>query len=278
MDLACTNQTAEFSIVIQHIKRAKRLNDCLMDNQPQYNTEKIHFYEVELIFILFQIYYTLSELRDSFTHYDLHLENVLLYEPVKKSYIQYIYNVNGTEIRFKSKYIVKIIDYGRCFFKNENMSSDDIRDYICNIPGCNSGNQVCGNQLGFNSITDNANFCIEHHICSNRKNISHDLRLLHLLNNVFNDVNNHVAFDVFIIRNIIEKVVFTGQYGTPELTNSGLPQNIHNVTDAFTAILESIQTATDLNELNNKYYENHTSLGNLHVYGGNKNSHFDKVK
>jgi hypothetical protein len=255
IDLICSDNKSVFSLLIQHIKDAKKLHDCLKDNS---------LYEFEIYFILFQIYYTLSELSDNFTHYDLHHENILLYEPVNGSYIQYNYNVNGINIHFKSKYIVKIIDYGKCFFSNDKISSVNIRDYICNISNCD-----CGKNIGFNSITDNTGFCIQYHICSYKKNISHDLRLLHILNDF--------AVDIPILSNITEKVVYDSKYGTPELINSGLPTKINNIHDAFTLILETVQNP-EIIEQNDIYYKNMILLGNLNVYGGNTKMTFTKAK
>lgn len=57
----------------------------------------------------------LATLANTFTHYDLHPSNVLLCEPVLGKYYKYILN-DRTVVEFKSKYIVKIIDYGRSFF------------------------------------------------------------------------------------------------------------------------------------------------------------------
>lgn len=265
IDLACSDNSTEFSLLIQHIKNANGLQDCL--DLKKKNIDKDSLYEFEIFFILFQIYFTLSELADSFTHYDLHLQNVLLYEPVNGSYIQYKYKLkNGKEINFKSKYIVKIIDYGRCFFSmNKNMSSLKVNDYICSIPNCN-----CGIGIGFNSISDNTKYCTNNYICSYKNNISHDLRLLYIINQLF-------AKHVPLLRNITEKVVYAKNYGTPELVDSGLPTKINNILDAFYLILETVQNP-EIIEKNNIYYKNSSLLGNLNVYGGNTNMIFNKTK
>jgi hypothetical protein len=265
IDLTCSDNTTEFSLLIQHIKDANKLHDCLDWKKTTVNIDRLSLYDFEIFFILFQIYHTLSELHDTFTHYDLHLENVLLYEPVKGSHIQYIYKLkNGKEIQFKSKYIVKIIDYGKCFFSiNQNMSSLKARDYICSIPNCN-----CGVDIGFNSIMDTTGFCSESYICSYKKNISHDLRLLYIIHHLF-------AFDVDLLNDITEKVVYEKNFGTPELINSGLPTKINNILDAFSVIFETVQNP-ELIEKNNNYYQNSSLLGILTVYGGNTNMTFTK--
>ena len=265
IDLTCSDNNAEFSLLIQHIKDAKRLQDCLDYKKQNIIVDRASLYEFEIFFILFQIYHALSELHDSFTHYDLHLENVLLYEPINGSYIQYNYKLkNGQEINFKSKYIVKIIDYGKCFFSINTTSSLSVRNYICGIANCE-----CGKKIGFNSITEKSGQCTHHHICSYKKNISHDLRLLFII--------NMFAFDIPLLRDITEKVVYTSNYGTPELINSGLPSQINNILDAFSVILETIQKP-EIIERNNNYYQNFNLLGNLTIYGGNKNMVFNKTE
>ena len=40
----------------------------------------------------------LATLSDVFTHYDLHLDNILLYEPIKNGYITYNYHLNSGKI------------------------------------------------------------------------------------------------------------------------------------------------------------------------------------
>ena len=103
------------AILIQYFNNVMTFSDFLKANNVFDNdvfTEFIH--------ILFQVYFPLAHLKDSFTHYDLHSSNVLLYKPAEKKYIEYHYHDNdGTIIIFKSKYMVKIIDYGRCFFQDD---------------------------------------------------------------------------------------------------------------------------------------------------------------
>jgi hypothetical protein len=92
---------------------------------------------------------------------------------------------------------------------------------------------------------------------------------------------NHFAVDELYLSNITEKVIYTNDYGTPELTTSGLGLSnpkIHNVIDAFSVILDTITTIPEIIQKNMDYYQNRTLLGNLYVYGGNEKTHFIKVK
>ena len=123
---------------------------------------------------------------NTFTHYDLHLENVLLYEPVKGKYIQYHYHLNAnTEITFKCCYIAKIIDYGRSYFVDKyspnivTKTSSNIRYKVCNIKACDSSESKCGDDYGYGILAPEdppGNFFF---ISSSTRNMSHDLRLLY---------------------------------------------------------------------------------------------------
>ena len=71
----------------------------------------------DALLVLFQIYGPLGAIHNQYTHYDLHGGNVLLVPAPHGTCIQMHYHMpDGTSITFKTKYITKIIDYGRCFF------------------------------------------------------------------------------------------------------------------------------------------------------------------
>jgi len=194
----------------------------------------------EFFAILFQVYYTLNILKNVFTHYDLHANNILLYEPIEDGYIDYHYHYNGEVITFKSRYIVKIIDYGRCYFRGLEFDTTEIYRKICNMPECNNGREVCGNKSGYSFFfTNEAHIKREHYINTLRNNNSHDLRLLKDLNNILPKIKISPEIDKplsFVLR----KIKYKGTYGTPQLLESGLPTKIHNVTDAFHFIKDTI--------------------------------------
>jgi len=174
----CKNPT-QFSLIIENIYKPFKINDKLKNPLTD---ETINFIREELLLILFQIYYALEELKDIFTHYDLSYRNVLIYEPVPGKYIEYHYHCRGKVIRFKSKYIVKIIDYGRCYFNNSLFNSSDIYRLVCNIAECNrkissEDDNRCGKKLGFNMF-DEPDVFKGIMINSSSVNKSHDLLLL----------------------------------------------------------------------------------------------------
>ena len=171
-DEAVCNNPMQLSILIQHIKGARTLETMMKDQT---------FLDEEMIYALFQIYFTLNELRDKYTHYDLHAQNVLVYEPVVGGYIDYHFNKYGLDISFKSRYMVKIIDYGRCFFPG----ATSYYKYLCKEGGrCG----VCNNASGeFKGIWLNKNPTeADLDINSYYKNESYDLMLLDYCRNYLN--------------------------------------------------------------------------------------------
>jgi len=174
LKLAC-EKSKHLAILIQHIKDAYTLGAIISLNNRE-NPDYANFAYTDLLNVLYQIYMPLSTLREEFTHYDLHIKNILIYEPVKGKYIDYKYVYqNGDTVEFKCRYIAKIIDYGRCFFKDESNteitgSSKLIYESICNnIQECNG----CGEDKGF------LHFDGLHSVKSTVRNITHDLLLLY---------------------------------------------------------------------------------------------------
>jgi hypothetical protein len=229
-----------------------------------YDFEINDFLENEIFSVLFQVYYTLNVLKDSFTHYDLHSDNILLYEPIKDSYIEYHYHYQDQIITFKSIYIVKIIDYGRCFIRNDVMDSNIIYDRLCNIIECNNGER-CGSNSGYTLFSRTNTLAeLKRHYYINKlnNNQSHDLRLL-------KDLNNHLDWGDLdtsgISRDIkdglnylLKEIKYDSHYGTSQVKRSGLPIIINNVSDAFEYIkvlISSISTPTyaDLNKIGDLY-------------------------
>jgi len=126
-----------YCILTQNIRNSISLNQLFEDDAKAQG-----IIDDELIYILYQIYFPLAMMKNDFTHYDLHLHNILLYQLESNSCIQYNYTLpNGTLISFKSKYVVKIIDYGRSYFNN----SQKIYDHVC----ANSNCPRCGYFNGF---------------------------------------------------------------------------------------------------------------------------------
>jgi len=259
------------SILIQHIKDAKTIQSMLRDYS---------FTKRDLLYVLYQVYMPLANEKNTFTHYDLHLENVLLYEPVEGHYIEYHYHVGGEEITFKSSYIAKIIDYGRCFFEDKNNSNKDtntskhIYEKICTINNCyprdEDGKLIkdkysCGKDVGYGNIAPENPPGSFFYISGTKRNSSHDLRLLYLL-------KRRTGINDMYLKELLQKIQYginvdqeNKIYGTIENEKSGLPNKINNVVDARNALGQLIMSEP-LHHTNQESYLSKEKVGDLHIY------------
>ena len=267
MEIACT-KSKHIAILIQHIKKAHSLKDSISNK---------FFFDNDLLYVLYQIYMPLATLAKQFTHYDLHLDNVLVYEPVRGKYIQYYYVRNdGTQISFKSSYIAKIIDYGRSFFVDNKKSivgtSKNIYNEICNIKKCDPD---CGINYGFSTLEPEKPAGSFYYISSIKRNMSHDLRLLNevLINAKYScrkgelyDTIKKTQYGVGLTEDI--------SYGTKEQIKSGLPEKIANVLDARDALQELILKMAAQNE---QRYSSMERLGSLYIYENGFNMKFEPL-
>ena len=265
IDEACKYPLFATSLLIQHLRDVTDVNSQLTNDD---------FLRNDLMYVLFQVYAPLALLSSTFTHYDLHTNNILLYEPVKGSYIEYHYNIKGTVISFKSKYIAKIIDYGRCFFidnKNNTFSgsSEKIYNDVCSTSSCNPN---CGEDFGFTFLEyipsqQKQSF----YISSQRPNQSHDLRALDMISNMSNNYLKHAPKD---LQTILQKVHYEDNYGTPA-SESGLPTKIKNVSDALTSL--SIIHSEENVAKNNENYASLTKLGDLYIFDSGESMKYEPV-
>ena len=250
--VACS-QSIHLAILIQYFKGVNTLKDAL--------TSKTFLASHQLIYVLFQIYYTLAGLADTFTHYDLHWNNVLLYEPIKDKYIEYHYYHKGTVISFKSNYMIKIIDYGRCFFyDNRDNNSAKIHKEVCKTKECQtntSDTSNCGKNYGFGWL-DKQN---------KTKNVTADLRLLIIL---FLELTNNTTQSY--LKPLLKTVIYNMNDEGMVIENkkSGLPHAINNVTDAFLYIKDMLLRNHDIADENKKQFEYKQKLGDLYIYDDGK--------
>ena len=174
---ACT-ESRNLAILIQHFNNFYALNDIVSDQD---------FFQKELMYVLFQLYIPLAQMKDTFTHYDLHLNNLYVYEPAPGKYIQYhYYLVPGMPpVSFKSKYMLKIIDYGSSYFKDEDEDSQTLIDKICKIPTKCDNDDGCGQNVGSNkhinknqSIDLKALFAIKNALKYNTKLLPQQLHII----------------------------------------------------------------------------------------------------
>ena len=114
-DIAC-KYPEHLALLTQYIDGSITLHEFL--KSPEFKAKPHIIWS-----ILYQVYYGLAQLRNNFTHYDLHTQNVLLVPLPAGKCMRFTYNArdrNGSiiNISFLSTWIVKIIDYGRCYAKS----------------------------------------------------------------------------------------------------------------------------------------------------------------
>ena len=263
LNKSCVNSN-HISLMIQHIKNAETLQD-FFDKQRNKN----YFVDNHLVIILFQLYFPLHVLRNNFTHYDFHTNNVLIYKPYSNGYINYNYVLsNGQTIRFKSPYMVKIIDYGRCYFKNDdyNYNSNKILNKICRTKECNP---ECGEKYGYSWLNRTGPLRQQLYILSSVSNKSHDLRLLNIFKSHFKtyNINKPNRNIKSLYNNIINKVKYNTNFGTPKSKNNKYPNKIETVSDAFRGLFDLIMDSDFAVRNNNDIdSENLVKIGDLYIY------------
>lgn len=164
LDHMCYNLNKQ-SIFIQTIDKALSLDDYIKElkhvvtydyvkplksagfnmSDPQ-NIDKInhvsntiYYYLYTIALIMYQIYYALSDLEYDFVHYDLHTNNILLYDlPKTKDNKKQFINMNyfkgpnkRDDAEFDITIIPKIIDYGRCYTKNTDEIMNQLEENEC---------------------------------------------------------------------------------------------------------------------------------------------------
>jgi len=254
------------ALLIQHIKSQSKyatIGDCLKHTS---------FVETDLPFVLYQIYSVLGALANQFTHYDLHTSNVLMYQIKTTHYIVcHYHSTDGSKISFKSKYLPKIIDYGRSYVRHPDApeSPEEFRKSLCAIKNCNQPSKPCGTKYGYRWLNPAPN---KDYINSTKNNISHDLRLASMVKERIKKAGHNTGSMI----DLLDRVVFTNKYGTKEETDSGADKGIiYNVKDMAFAMHNFIQLPNVVKQ-NVEGYDSHVSLGDMHVYlDGSRPVRFD---
>jgi hypothetical protein len=284
LKIACAKSTY-LSILTEYIMNAKsllsklidftRINESFTINELQDQKNVFtDFTNQNLLNVLYQIYMPLATLSETFTHYDLHIDNILIYELVPGKYIDYKYVLKDESIvEFKCKYIAKIIDYGRCFFKDDSNkeisgSSKSIYESICrNIPegGLNRA-PYCGENQGFSNFdTKNAEMS-ENFINSSVRNITNDLLLLYTLHDMLNYIMLNKSFDIpEKLKVIFDKLEYKTEKKLINLQEKyyNIPDQINNVIDAHNALKTQIRKYKSENDL---HYQETTAFASLTIY------------
>jgi hypothetical protein len=221
-----------YGLLIQNVYNSrtfKYVNELL-----KYSSE--HF-QSDIPAIVFQIYFSLYSMfknNKDFVHQDLHLENVMLYRVPNGIHYEFI--VGRNKISFKSKYLVKIIDYSRSYCIQSPSFYDKVK-------------MRCKRKFGF--------FLHNEPIDYLNPNVSIDLRLLNQLKNYANLNKDHLFEGGF--NKLLQDVVFDGNGLTvniPKIVEN--PVKIHNIFEAFERLCDYMLSDT-YKKIQEKYIMN-TSL------------------
>lgn len=219
------------------------------------------------ILLLYLIYKTLSQLADYFTHYDLHLGNIGIYEIPQNKCITLNITLDSDTIQLKTNQLPIFIDFGRSFFNCQNLNASlnsseklmksvcsldntnqDVSQRLCNDKcGDNKGYHFCGNLLqdGTFTNTDTNNYWINRV----KRNMSHDLRLLVTIYRQF-DFNSLDQTKTYIIQfiELLYNINYQDEYGTRESIpgQSDLISNVHDAANALERIIKLPEFKTDL--------------------------------
>ena len=120
--------SANFALMIEHIEGETVLK--FVENRNMNSVSRLYK-------ILYQIYYPLYQMREIFSHNDMHTENVMIYKPFgneKKFILMKYWSSDREYITFKTHFLAKIIDYGTCFAKG--MSEEHISLMCKNYSSC----------------------------------------------------------------------------------------------------------------------------------------------
>jgi hypothetical protein len=233
---ACA-KSDKLSILLQHINSVSTFSDH-MKKIKKINQENMDFINLEIPAILYQIYFPLSMLFNRYTHHDLHGNNVFLYEPVKGKKIKYHFFTQDSpqkEIVFVSRFIVKIIDYGRnSYYSDSKNNTEKITKMV--KKNCNK----MGENEGFYFLQDYPKI-----------NESNDIRFLNLFNSIFDNISENIIKPEYNykMKNIKHDFPFfsdfeemgiktlfgdssENKYYVPENHTTGYPDSINNVRDA----------------------------------------------
>ena len=222
------------------------------NNELVYNTFIMDFFG-----ILIQIYSALELNRNSFSHNDLHLNNVLLMKDIASDTmtLNYKYGIdnNTNDIRIYSNYIAVIIDYGRSYVNCDNVNSTTgFINKACDVKKCVS--QYEYNLINKTKCTIKPRIGINSPIYNNINDVRYINFCMILLkekiaDNRYKPINNHKFLNILLM--------FIKEYS--EYKNGLLIQGIKITT---TVVLDWL---INYNKSGKLYLTNPNKLVNFHI-------------
>jgi hypothetical protein len=174
------------------------------------------------------------------------------------------------EIIFYTNSIFKIIDYGTNYFNDQNISSRDVIQKVCDEPICNntyeiSKDRLCGDTRGFarikGSIRGEMYADDNYYITPNKHNVSHDLRFAVYIKEERPDVFGLIA----------DEIIFKHTKGTPEVLNNTFTPTNRVISNIF-----DMRNALDLYLKSNPPVAIQELTAELHVYSDGRNYTYEK--
>ncbi len=254
--------------------------------------------------MMYQIYFPLQILGATYTHYDLHQDNVLLYKPFgkKKYYTEMNYHLkSGKIIKFPTEFICKIIDYGRNYFNNKKRKMDTrkiMTDYVCKYAECEPR---CGEEAGYKVIQGRSYNPDKEFkdVYPDRPNISQDLRLINSIeiNDRYTDEERQnyekkypgykLSKNVKYFQNYCT-IIYKDIFGTPEIVDNTVQVGtLENYTDpSWTPEVRNINDVRamlelyidyEVNNVTMRKYANWKKAGVMHIYEDGRDYEFISV-
>ena len=249
--------TRRRSVLVQHLNNVRALEDM--------RTKYYEEFKSDMFSSLYQVYYALTMLKDKFTHYDMHGNNILVYKPFgKQKYIRmrYHYGDGKTPVEFKTEYIVKIIDYGRCFVDINGFTTNEFMDKVCNACKPN-----CGDAYGYSVIQgskDTLSTLATDGLDPTKLNNSHDLRLHHHAYRFSADFLNSILPSKSIPK---MSVTYDTEHATLPATGNGSIGDIKSVVDMHDYLREHVMHHPTTKEDNDKKYNSSwTEAATMDIY------------
>lgn len=225
---------------------------------------------------------------------------------------------DGEVVSFNTFDIAKIIDYGRSYFsdtdeKNKKtysshtyhqflrtaIEANDDKRKTTNLPSDRKKGDYTKKQchnLSYDELEDEGIYGFSHYICSNKRNKSHDLRLVSIIRkqllNEYRDTDLKWVATYFdteneegkLVKKMLDALYYKNEYqrnrgwndegyGTPEvdgLTYNGLDTleseaSIQNVEDMHLALKDLLKTEY-FQQMNTELFKTYEKIGEMHIW------------
>lgn len=250
-------------LMMQYFDNFERFETMMSNNTKR----RDYMFDTDIFNFLFQVYFALDHpmLRDRYTHYDLHLNNICAYKPFpEKQYVlmRYHYTKENKVIEFKTQFIAKIIDYGRNHINaNKTLNTSNLIEKICKTPECDPN---CGRDVGYHVIS--GSIAKQHMIDPTKLNRSIDLLAAKNAMDI-NEYTKHLPSTA-----PTPQILFKTTFGTPS-DDTGNPKigDIKSVSDFHIYLKDYVIDEYNKQMSNQKYNEDWTLAMTIDVYDDGRN-------